>query len=148
MPKGFKGFQKGHGRFRTDESYEIASFKISQAMKGHPQFNTGRTHFKKGIPNNVLEKNPMWKGGQKTNKDGYFMILAHGNPNANSRGYILEHRLVMQKLIGRPLKKNESVHHKNGIKNDNRPENLQLMSKLIHCGEIICPFCKKQFLIR
>jgi hypothetical protein len=49
------------------------------------------------------------------------------HPNAKSkRGWIAEHVSVMSQVLGRPLRRGESVHHRNNIKHDNRPENLQL----------------------
>lgn len=47
------------------------------------------------------------------------------HPYADCKGFIYEHRFIMEQMIGRYLKPKEIVHHKNGIKDDNRPENLQ-----------------------
>jgi len=72
-------------------------------------------------------KNPNWKGG-KYNCGGYIKIKVSLHPNRDKRGYILEHRLVMEHHLGRYLEDGEFIHHKNGIKTDNRLENLELMS--------------------
>ena len=68
--------------------------------------------------------NPRWKGGIRSlGKTGYIQQWVIG------RGRLLQHRLVMEKMIGRPLLQYEQVHHKNGIRSDNRPENLELWIK-------------------
>lgn len=62
--------------------------------------------------------------------NGYFQITRPGHPNCTSKaGRIAEHTLVMANHLNRPLTKKESVHHKNGIRNDNRLENLELWHK-------------------
>ena len=71
-----------------------------------------------------------YKGDRYVSPDGYVFVLGHkGHPNANAHGRIAEHILVMSEILGRPLRKGESVHHKNGIRDENRPENLELWVK-------------------
>ncbi len=91
-------------------------------------------------------RNPNWKGGRLLhyyNKGRYPYIVRL----VPGRGYILEHRLVMEQMLGRKLRREEQVHHRNGIKTDNRPENLQMVARP-HYGEVACPFCEKEFLIK
>jgi hypothetical protein len=85
------------------------------------------------------EKGANWKGGRKKNRIGHVLILKKGHPMADSNGYLFEHRYIMAEHLGRMLTDDEVVHHKNGIKDDNRIENLEIMTiaehtKLHHTG--------------
>lgn len=73
-----------------------------------------------------MKLHPSWKGGKWTDSRGYVHVWKATHPRTKDR-YILEHRLVMEKHLGRELYPWEIVHHKNGIENDNRIENLELL---------------------
>jgi len=74
-----------------------------------------------------------WKGGTYRHSDGYVYQYAPEHPDAASaKGYVLQHRLVMEAKLGRRLSPSELVHHINEVKDDNRPENLEIHDRSTH----------------
>lgn len=102
---------------------------------------------RKSSESQTREKNHNWKGGKHINCGGYAVVYKPEHPFASGK-YIMEHRLVMEQILGRYLEPFEIIHHKNGIKTDNRPENLQLAIRKAHFGNVRCPHCLKEFLIK
>ena len=100
-PNSRNGFKKGN--------------ELGKCNKGRIRFD-----FRK-------EGNPRWNGGKGITSQGYIEVITD-SPNKNARGRILEHRLIMEKYLGRYLKSGEIVHHINRDKKDNRIENLELIS--------------------
>lgn len=94
------------------------------------------------------ERHPHWKGGRTRDGNGYVLCKydqmdSIAAPMASSgSSYILEHRLVMARSVGRALKSFETVHHINGVRTDNRLENLQLRTGKHGKGVVaICADC-------
>lgn len=75
-----------------------------------------------------LTRQRVWKvkGDTKDNGFGYILEFDPDNPASNGDGWIMQHRRVMSEHLGRPLERFENVHHKNGKRDDNRIENLEL----------------------
>lgn len=79
---------------------------------------------------NQLNPRKRHKGGRVFHSAGYVMIREPEHPRSRSNnGYVFEHILVMEQALGRYLHHSESVHHLNGVRDDNRPENLELWVK-------------------
>lgn len=94
-------------------------------------------------------QNPGWSGGT-TRTAGYRLVRAPEGytGRVNSNGYVLEHRLVVEQREGRILEPHERVHHKNGQRDDNRPENLELWKVKkkdpagVRQADYHCPGCR------
>lgn len=111
---------------------EFARIKMSKSLKG-------RTSPRKNIRLSEEEKRKLsiaktkkGIGHKKKRKDGYNYIYFPDHPKCTKDGYIMEHDLIMECYIGRWLKEKEVVHHINHKRDDNRIENLQLMTTSEH----------------
>lgn len=78
-------------------------------------------------------ENNNWRGGKSISSHGYVLVrVGKEHHLADVRGYAYEHRLVAEAKLGRRLKKGEIPHHINGNKQDNRPENIEIMASVAH----------------
>lgn len=90
------------------------------ASKKCNRFGTGNSH-------------PKWKGGRVVASNGYVLIrVGTAHHLADVRGYAYEHRLVAETMIGRRLIGGEEVHHINGDRADNSPENIEIKESRAH----------------
>ena len=77
-------------------------------------------------PKGFRENNSNWRGGTTKHTEGYLCVYLPEHEHASQTGYITEHRLVMEKYLGRILTKEEVVHHRDGNRLNNRINNLIL----------------------
>lgn len=127
--KGTIPWNKGRkGIFKHSEETKI---KVSKFNKGKIVSQNTKNKISKTLkgrkrPELTGQKHPLWKGGRKISKIGYVSFYQPNHPFANHDGYVYEHRIMMEKLLNRYLEPKEVVHHINGIRYDNRIENLRL----------------------
>jgi hypothetical protein len=127
-------FHRRHGQETPRCSRQCG---IRAAVKAGRKQRSGHLHHK-------------WTGGRRVVRGGYIQMLVPNHPSlmGTKRKYVLEHRLVMEQELGRFLFSHEQVHHKNGIRDDNRPENLELWAHQQPSGQRVgeqhikhCPTC-------
>ena len=79
--------------------------------------------FQRGVRDQTGERNPVWKGGRFKTARGYVKVKCPEHARADDGGYVWEHVLIWEREHG-PLPVDWVVHHLNGVRDDNRPENL------------------------
>ena len=127
-----------------DKNYivQCACGKCNETLTKYDKWGQERKHIKKH--GRIGTENSNYKG-YRTKHTGYILIRCEGHPRAWKNGYVYEHILVMEKHLGRYLKKGEEVHHINEHKDDNRIENLQLVTsaehRIIHQKDMSDRFC-------
>lgn len=91
-----------------------------------------------------LKVNHPNQGKHRYTKEGYVLIYLPSWPTAKKDGYVLEHRMVIEKKIGRSLTKNEIIHHKDGVRSNNKEDNLELLIVTTHYKghePLLCVHC-------
>lgn len=123
--------QKEKNRANSRKNYKKNGERL---RKYHREWHRKLIRKKKGLPLDLppLKKSP---GEGYIAKSGYKYFGIKGHPLANKHGRVAEHILIMSNYLNRPLFKGETVHHKNGIRHDNRLENLELWSRAHPSGQ-------------
>jgi len=120
----------GHGRFIWHVCIGCGKERWVLLRKDKPR--STKCHICGRAAGKMGKESPFWRGGRIKSVDGYFLIKLYPNDffyfMCQKKGYVLEHRLIMAKHLGRCLHPWEIVHHKNKQRDDNRIENLQLVS--------------------
>ena len=81
------------------------------------------------MPTGIRENNPNWSGGRYITSHGYIKIrLRAGHHLVDATGYAYEHRVVAETKLGRRLLPGEMIHHIDGNKQKNVPENIQVVT--------------------
>lgn len=147
----------GYCQCGCGEKTKIVKYAVNTPKE---KYATGEPRLYKRGHNNRFRKGEnsnRWEGGRNIVESGYIDSYNPSHPRANHGRYVREHILIAEKIFGKLLPSNAAVHHINGIKSDNRPENLVICQDnayhlLLHqrirtyksCGHAnwrICKYC-------
>lgn len=117
--QGLDSNQVGDKLGATGSAVRIAMYKLGIPTRTLSQATSGERHY-------------AWKGGIHKDSSGYVEVYMPQHHRAGKRGYVRQHILVWEQANGRELANDEIVHHLNGTKDDNRPENLIVLKKKTH----------------
>ena len=134
------GYANDRTIYISTECKNCGKIRWVQKVKNAPKYDLcGACAQKIAALKRCQENHPRWRGGRKLNRhNGYIRIRIYESTfqsMADCDGYILEHRLIMAQYLGRCLHRYEEVHHKNGIRDDNRIENLEIYNSGDHIKE-------------
>lgn len=111
-------------KFKIFPTPEQISLRKSRAIIGEKNPNFGKRGDEHHFFGKRKEKCHNWNGGIYHHPEGYTYIFSPDHPFHNATNYVYEHRLIVEKRLGRFLQLHEVCHHINKIRNDNKPENL------------------------
>ena len=133
-----QNFSKGWGWNKgltkdTDERVK----KISIGNKGKVRSQKVKDNLSRKMKERLRDprNHPRWKGGRKKHGNGYIQIKMPDHPRANPTGYVLEHIVIWEKAHNKSLPRSMSIHHLNGLRDDNRRENLAAIEKRKHSNQ-------------
>lgn len=95
-------------------------------------FVKGGTPWNKNKPAPRGADSTGWKGGRTLHQNKYWLVYTPHHPMCDNKGYVREHRLVVEKSLGRILERSEIVHHRNGDTLDNSIDNLEIVNRSDH----------------
>jgi hypothetical protein len=120
--------------YETSEKVREAWVRIGKNSKGRKLSDEQKKNISQKRKGHVKRNDYEFYGHEKKRDDGYIAVYFPDHPEANSEGYVMKHRLVMEKALGYKIPNGFVVHHINHIRDDNRIENLALMLFGAHAG--------------
>ena len=127
-------YQQRHGKDLTPIQSYSKQCSVAGCFRKHRTKSYCSTHYDHFLAGKSLEplgsprEHRAQEGDTRVGQEGYVREKCSGHPHADKYGWVRQHTKVMCDFLGRALEPHESVHHKNGIRSDNRLENLELWS--------------------